>query len=115
MIPRSRNCYDTTLVYLFISGNENMLPPELVDSIPYSTKATWRTYLKEKFVGHAQRMILDEGIRKTELYAKYKRIKKVLTAVESIYTTVSDMLDLVKIPIYRVKKHRKSKMRCFLF
>lgn len=106
MIQRSRNCYDTTLVYLFISGKEHLLPTELVNSIPYSTRATWKTYLKEKFVGHTQRNILDEGIRKTELYGKYKYIKNILAAVEAIYIALADMLDFVKTPIYQVKKYK---------
>jgi len=108
MTTRSRKCYDTTLIYLFILGKEQILPIDLIKSIPYSTKATWRTYSKEKFIGHTQRKILDEGIKKTELYAKYKYIKKVLTAVERIYIAISYILDLVKIPIYQVKRHKET-------
>lgn len=108
MIQRSRNCYDTTLVYLFILKKEHLLPLDLVNSIPYSTKASWRRYLKEKFIGHSQRTILEEGIRTTELYSKYKHIKKVLAAVEFIYTGVSNMLEFIKTPIYQVKQYKEK-------
>lgn len=104
---RTHNCYDTALVYLFILGKEHLLPAELVSGIPYSTKATWRTYPIEKFIGHSQRTILDEGIRKTELYCKYKHIKKVLATLEAIYMAIADMLDLVKIPVYQVKQYKE--------
>ena len=107
MIQRSRNCYDTTLVYLFILGKEHLLPAELINGIPYSTKATWRTYLKEKFIGFSQRNILDEGIRKTELYHKYKHIKKILAVVETIYSALADMLDFVKVPIYEIRQYKE--------
>jgi putative transposase len=106
MTSHSRKCYDTTLIYLFILGKQDLLPVDLLNSIPYSTKATWKKYPKEKFIGYAQCHILDEGIRKTELYHKYKHIKKVLNAVELIYTNVSSMLDFVKIPIYQVKENK---------
>ncbi len=96
MEKRSRQCYDTALIYLFILGKEHLLPDCILCNIPYSTKATWRNYLKGKFVGNTQQNIMNEGIRNMELYTKYKHIKKVLSATESIYCGVSDMLALAK-------------------
>ena len=105
MEKRTRQCYDTALIYLFILGKEHLLPAHILCNIPYSTKATWRTYVKNKFVGNTQQTIMNEGIRNIELYNKYKHIKKVLLATESIYCGVSDMLALVKIPLYQLKEH----------
>ncbi|MFN4233857.1 MAG: DDE-type integrase/transposase/recombinase [Bacteroidia bacterium] len=108
MIKRSRNFYDTTIIYLFICGKEHLLPSELVSTIPLSTQATWRNYQAQKFVGYKQQHILDEGIKKVELYQKYRHIKQTLYAVEKIYVAVANMLDSVKTKIYTINEHREK-------
>jgi putative transposase len=107
LTTRTRQCYDTTLIYLFIIGKEYLLPVALLSAIPDSTKATWRKYMREKFIGHSQQHILDTGIRQVELNQKYKHLSKVQSAVEAIYIGVSDMLELIKIPIYYLKANRE--------
>ena len=108
MTPRTRNCYDTSLIYLIMLNKENLLSTETLRAIPASTKATWKTYSKNKFVGNDQQQILNEGIRTVELYQKYRHIKKVLSIVEIIYSSVSDMLSTCKQSIYRTKENKNK-------
>lgn len=84
------------------------MPAELIKNIPASTKASWKSYAKEKFIGHSQRTILEEGIRKTELYLKYKHLKKVPCTIETIYISLAEMIDFVKIPLYRLKENKEK-------
>jgi len=103
---RTRQCYDTTLIYLFITGNEHLLPAELLNKIPYSTRSSWKNYVKDKFVGHTQQRILETGIKHEKLFQKYKHIKRVLQAVTAIYIAMTTTLDLIKTPLYQVKENK---------
>jgi putative transposase len=103
----TRNHYDSIIPYLFISGKEHLLSADLLKSIPYSTKATFKTYSINKYFGYEQRGILNEGIRTTELYQKYKHLKKVLKTVECLYIALSNLLDGVKTQLYQVKENKE--------
>ncbi|MBC7411893.1 MAG: hypothetical protein H7331_05500, partial [Bacteroidia bacterium] len=108
MNTRTRNKYDTILIYLFITGNEHLIPAEIRNSIPYSTQATWRGYASEKYIGNTLRYMFDEGIRTANLHNKHKNIKPFLKAMENIYVTMATILDTIKLPLYQVKAHRQT-------
>lgn len=104
---RTRNHYDSIIPYLFIIGKEHLLSCELLQTIPHSTKATFKTYSIDKYFGYEQRGILNEGIRTTELHQKYKHLKKILKTVERIYISVDYMIDGVKNQIYQIKENKE--------
>jgi hypothetical protein len=37
-----KNKYDTSVIFLYAIGKENLLPTEFRKQIPYSTISTWR-------------------------------------------------------------------------
>jgi hypothetical protein len=85
-----------------------LIPAEIASNIPYSTKATWRGYDPEEYIGREQCKLFDEEIRYLKLYNKHKNIKPFLKAMENIYVTMATILDTVKLPLYQVKAHRET-------
>lgn len=103
---RKRGFYDTSIILLVILNKEHLLPKELLQSIPTSTKNTWKHYSTDKFISHRQLQLFQDGIRNTEIYQKYQHLKKVQRCIEIIYISVADMLDHLKLPLYQVNQYK---------
>lgn len=55
---RTRKAYDSTVVFLYATGRENILPLKFRRKIPYSTICSWRKTDYSKFIGSEFRKIL---------------------------------------------------------
>jgi transposase len=107
-MKQQRNRYDTFVIYLYNQGREDLLPAEFRNTIPESTKSTWRGLVFKNIVGFEYRYIYDNAIDKADLYAKYKKLQSVHSAITKIYIGLQHMFDLVKLPLYKVKEYKEQ-------
>ena len=67
--------YDSSIVYLYANGKENVLPKEFRQQIPYTTIASWRKTDYSSYIGNEFRYFFDEAIESAQAKLKYKRMK----------------------------------------
>lgn len=107
-MANKRNTYDTLVILLFILRQEDLLPAEFVAQIPYSTRCGWRDQSEKKFIGSQFRDEFMPELRRSGLFRKYKHLKKVLYAVQNIYTALADFFELVRIKLHDMKEYREK-------
>ncbi len=66
-----KNKYDSSIVFLYATGNEHLLPEEFRKQIPYTTIFGWRRTDYDKYLGHEFRYFFDDAFENAEL--KYHR------------------------------------------
>lgn len=54
--------YDSSVVFLYATGNENLLPEDFRKKIPYSTISTWRKTNFENYIGHEFRYLFTDAL-----------------------------------------------------
>lgn len=81
--------YDSTIVFLYATGNERLLPQEFRRSIPYSTIATWRKIDCSKYIGHEFRYFFDEAFNHAHLREKYKRLRTAMFGIGRSWVSLS--------------------------
>jgi len=59
-----KNKYDTSVVFLYAVGKENLLPAEFRKQIPYSTISSWRKADYSRYMGHEFRYFFDDAFDK---------------------------------------------------
>ncbi|MEW6468929.1 MAG: hypothetical protein AB1458_08400, partial [Bacteroidota bacterium] len=104
---RHRTAYDSLLIFLYSTGKESLIPMELRNTIPHSTKSTWRSIDFSKYRGSELRGCLDQPLEQAELYLRYKELKTVHRALTRMFVSVYPLLDLVKTALFQVKQHRE--------
>jgi len=73
--------YDSSVVYLYATGNENFLPKEFREQIPYTTIANWRKTDYSSYIGNEFRYFFDEAIESAEMKYRYRHIKRLLMSL----------------------------------
>jgi hypothetical protein len=58
---RSRNKYDTLLVWMYHNNKEHLLPESIRSIVPHSTASTWRN-IEFNYTGSECRHILNESL-----------------------------------------------------
>jgi hypothetical protein len=53
--------YDTSVVMLYLLGQEKLLPKKFRKKIPYSTISTWRKEKYESYEGSEYRFLFDDN------------------------------------------------------
>jgi len=76
-----KNKYDSSVVFLYATGNENLLPLDFRRSIPYSTISTWRKSDLGKYQGHEFRYHFDNAFKSQQWLMEAKKLKQTLLAL----------------------------------
>ncbi len=96
--------YDSSIVFLYAIGKENLLPDDFRKKIPYSTISTWRKADYSKYLGHEFRYHFDDAFNVFELNAENKRLKSLLYNLSKSWLTLSHVL----LPIVKKAKGDKE-------
>ncbi len=75
---RTRNAYDSAVVFLYATGRERLLPVKFRRTIPYATIAGWRQTDYSKYIGHEFRRYFDHAFDNLELNAEFYKAKQSL-------------------------------------
>ncbi len=87
-----KNKYDTSVVFLYSIGKENLLPEHFRKQIPYSTIADWRKNDYSHYLGHEFRYFFDQAFSNVELKSKYFQLKKTIMSLARSWVTLSHIL-----------------------
>lgn len=96
--------YDSSIVFLYAIGKENLLPEDFRKKIPYSTISTWRKADYSKYLGHEFRYHFDDAFTVYELRAENKKLKSLLYNLSKSWLTLSHVL----LPIVKKAKGDKE-------
>lgn len=73
--------YDTSIVMLYLLGQEKILPKEFRKKIPYSTISTWRKEKYESYEGSEYRFLFDDNWDLIKLKHENRKLKSALRAI----------------------------------
>ncbi len=73
-----KNKYDSSIVFLYATGNEHLLPEEFRKQIPYTTIFNWRRTNYDKYLGHEFRYFFDDAFENAELKYHYSKMKRTM-------------------------------------
>lgn len=87
-----KNKYDTSVIFLYAIGKENLLPLEFRKQIPYSTISTWRKANYTSYLGHEFRYHFDEAFKSFELSAQNRQLRNLLYSLSRSWISLSHIL-----------------------
>jgi hypothetical protein len=87
-----KNKYDTSLIFLYAIGKENLLPAEFRKQIPYSTISTWRKTNYSNYLGHEYRYHFDNAFKTYELNSKNNQLRLLLFGLARSWISISHIL-----------------------
>ncbi|MBK6985663.1 MAG: hypothetical protein IPH32_13330 [Bacteroidetes bacterium] len=87
-----KNKYDTSVIFLYAIGKENLLPTEFRKQIPYSTISTWRKTNYSKYLGHEYRYHFDDAFKAYEVNAENRQLRLLLFGLARSWITLSHIL-----------------------
>jgi hypothetical protein len=99
-----RKKYDTSVIFLYAVGRENLLPSEFRNQIPYSTISTWRSLDYSKFFGHEFRYFFDEAFDKAEVVKENKKLRQIMFGIARSWLVLGSVLQPL---IKNARKDRK--------
>ena len=92
-----KNKYDTSVIFLYAVGKENLLPHEFRKQIPYSTIATWRKTNYSEYLGHEFWYFFDDAFKNAEINFKYLKLKQTVSALSRTWVLLSyALISLIK-------------------
>lgn len=92
-----KNKYDSSVVFLYLMGKEDLLPAHFRKQIPYSTISSWRKTDSTSYLGHEFRYFFTEAFTGTEVKLQVMQLKRTLMSVARSWITLSHIiLPLVK-------------------
>ena len=98
--------YDSSLVFLYSTGNENLLPAEFRKKIPYSTISTWRKTKYDQYFGNEFRYYFDDALKLSRLINENKKQRKTLYSIAKSWLILKEYIQ----PVLKIKsKERKVK------
>ncbi len=87
-----KNKYDTSVVFLYATGREDLLPAEFRKQIPYSTISDWRRMDHSRYLGHEFRYFFDDAFDKAELNYRYNKLKKAMMGLARSWVRLAPAL-----------------------
>lgn len=99
-----KNKYDTSVVFLYAMGKENLLPEEFRKRILYSTISTWRKTDYSNYLGHEFRYHFNEAFKSFELQNENKRLKSEMYAIARSWINLSHIL----LPLIKKSNNNKE-------
>lgn len=96
--------YDSSVIYLYATGNEGLLPKEFRKQIPNTTISTWRKTDYSVYIGNEFRYFFDEAFESAEIKYKYKQLKRTMIDLAKSWISLSDVIK----PAFRKIKNNKQ-------
>ncbi|MBA3706687.1 MAG: hypothetical protein H0W84_12530 [Bacteroidetes bacterium] len=87
-----KNKYASSVIFLFATGNEHLLPHEFRKQIPYITISTRRKTDYSQYIGHEFRSFFDEAFEGAKLKNSYKRMKRTMIGFARSWIDLSETL-----------------------
>lgn len=84
--------YDSSVVYLYATGNEALLPKEFRQQIPYTTISTWRKIDYSTYIGNEFRYFFDEAFEGAQAKFKYRQLKRTMIAFARSWVKLSSAI-----------------------
>ncbi len=84
--------YDSSVIFLYVSGNEHLLPSAFRKQIPYTTISNWRKTDYSKYVGHEFRRFFDRAFDSAEVAFENYKLKSAMMAFARSWIALSDTL-----------------------
>jgi hypothetical protein len=84
--------YDSSVVYLYSIGNENILPADFRKKIPYPTISTWRKTDYSQYLGHEFRYVFADAFTNAELSYRYHELKKGVMSIAKAWIILSSVI-----------------------
>jgi hypothetical protein len=87
--------YDTSVVMLYLFGQEKLLPKEFRQKIPYSTISSWRKVNYENYEGSQFRLFFDDNWDLIRLKHENRMLKSTLRAIAKCHLLLTSELSEV--------------------
>ena len=92
-----KNKYDSSVIFLYTTGNEQLLPANFRQQIPYTTISSWRKTDYSKYIGHEFRHFFDQAFESAEIKFEYYKMKRAMVGFARSWVSLSSaILPLVK-------------------
>ena len=92
-----KNKYDTSVVFLYATGNEHLLPAEFRKSIPYSTISDWRKSDCGRYIGHEFRYLFDDAAKAAAIKVENTTLRNLLAGITRSWVSLSpQVFNMVK-------------------
>src|SRR5689334_20463223 len=88
-----RHKYDSSVIFLYATGNEHLLPLEFRKKIPYTTISTWRKTDYSEYLGNEFRSYFDEAFQALEIKNKYEELKKTLMSIARSWVSLASTIE----------------------
>lgn len=89
---KQKQKYDTSVVFLYGIGKENLLPHDLRKQIPDSTIYNWRNADYSKYIGHEFRYYFEDAFDKAELLIENEQLSKTIMGFDKLWDILSGSL-----------------------
>lgn len=96
--------YDSSVVFLYATGNESLLPKEFRQQIPYTTISTWRKTDYSSYLGNEFRYFFDEAFESADIKYKYRHLKRTMMSLAKSWVILSHVIK----PVLRKTKNDKK-------
>jgi hypothetical protein len=91
-----KNKYDSSVIFLYGTGNEHLLPEEFRKKIPYSTISGWRKMDCSKYLGHEFRYLFGDAAKMASIHSENEKLKKILSSITRSWIKLSpDVLEII--------------------
>lgn len=84
--------YDSSVIFLYSTGNEHLLPAEFRKKIPYSTISTWRKTKFEKYIGNEFRYFFDDALKLSRLINENRKQRKTLYSIAKSWLILKEYI-----------------------
>ena len=99
-----RQKYDSSVVFLYATGNEALLPKEFRQQIPYTTISSWRKTDYSSYLGNEFRYFFDEAFESADIKYKYRHLKRTMMSLAKSWVILSNVIK----PVLRKTKNDKK-------
>ena len=99
-----KNKYDSSVVFLYAIGREQLLPLDFRKKIPYSTISSWRKTNYGNYLGHEFRYHFSDAFKCFELESENNRLKSRLLSLARSWLTLSHII----LPLVKTTRNNKA-------
>ncbi len=109
-----KNKYDSSVVFLYATHNEHLLPKEFKKKIPYTTISHWRKTDYSQYLGHDFRYLFNDVVKIASVKKENASLRRTLTGIKRSWITLSPyLLNLIK-KAEKDKLLQKKVVECIL-
>lgn len=110
-----KNKYDSSVVFLYATGREHLMPLAFRQQIPYSTICSWRQTDYTEYLGHEFRNFFEDSFTATELKYQVYHLKKTVKSIMRSWVALSHLIMPLIKNAGEDKQHQKQVLRAINF